>query len=108
MSIGKDPEIAKLEQSLIQFLCAKPDTEERVTGGHRRIRGLTIVFDIRNDQKPLICVQIGMSEVSFNISNANKERGHCYGIDKHIQDWIVKPNINYEIVYIVKKLLKNR
>ena len=48
MDEGKDPKLAGLEQSLINFLCRRKDIEEKVPGGERRVRSLSIHMDYRN------------------------------------------------------------
>ncbi len=108
MAIGKNPEIAKLEQSLIQYLCTKQEVEDRVSGGFRRVRSLSITFDIRNPQKPSFSVQIGMCEVTFNALTGMREKGHCFGIERYIIEWYLRPTVNSEIMFLIRSLGKKQ
>ncbi len=108
MSSGKSPAVTQLEQSLIQYLCQKPEVEERVNGGARRVRSLSISFDARNPQKPSFSVQIGMFEVTFNAITGMKEKGSCYGLERYIIDWYLRPGINNEMMYIIRSLSKEQ
>lgn len=97
MAEGKNPKLEGLEQSLIQFLTSKKDVDEKVNGGHRRVRGLSLNLDLRNHKKPLFTVQIGMCEVAFDVTTGYKERGSCFGIERYIIDWYSRPAVREEI-----------
>ena len=97
MSGEKNPKLAGLEHSLIQFLTSKKEVDEKVAGGHRRVRGLSIGLDLRNPKKPLITVQIGMCEAAFDAITGYKERGSCFGIERYIIDWYSRPSVREEI-----------
>ncbi|MCD7740370.1 MAG: hypothetical protein LUH11_03375 [Candidatus Gastranaerophilales bacterium] len=97
MSEGKNPQLSSLEQALINFLCSKKEIEEKVSGGSRRIRGLTFDIDMRNPKQPLFTIQIGMFEAAFNCRNGLKERGSCFGLERYIRDWFERPGIKGEI-----------
>ncbi len=102
MASGKDPALTELEQSLIQFLTQKPDIEAKVNGGAKRVRALSISLDIKNPQKPSFSVQIGMSEVTFNALTGAKEKGNCYGLERYIIDWYLRPSINNAFAAMIK------
>ncbi len=93
MAGGKDPVIAELEQSLINLLVSKPEVEEKVSGGARRVRGLTFNIDVKNPKNPSFTVQIGMCEATFNVTNGLKERGNCFGLERFIRDWFERPTV---------------
>ena len=83
--------IESLEQSLIQFLLTKREVDEKVSGGFRRVKGLSLKLDLRNE------VEIGMCEAAFDAITGYKERGSCFGIERLIVDWFQRPSIRLEI-----------
>ncbi len=97
MSEGKNPKLAGLEQSLINFLTSKRDIEEKVTGGARRIRSLTFNIDFRDPKKTVFTVQIGMCEASFSCTTGLREKGSCFGLERYIRDWFERPSVMSEI-----------
>lgn len=97
MAGGKDPIIAELEQSLINLLCSKPDVEDKVSGGAKRVRGLTFNIDVKNPKNAFFTVQIGMCEAAFNVTNGLKERGNCFGLERYIRDWFERPSVSKAI-----------
>lgn len=103
MAGGKDPVIAELEQSLINLLCSKPEVEEKVPGGIRRVRGLTFNIDVKNPKNPSFTVQIGMCEAIFNVTNGLKERGNCFGLERFIRDWYERPTVSNTIAKFVQE-----
>lgn len=102
----KTPEVIKLEQSLIQYLCQKSEVDERVPGGFRRVRSLSFYIDASNPQRPTFSVQIGMLEVTFNAMTGMREKGNCYGIERYIIDWFLRPSISAEIMQIARNQSK--
>ena len=102
MAGGKDPIIAELEQSLINMLVSKPETEEKVSGGAKRVRGLTFNIDVKNPKNPSFTVQIGMCEAAFNCTNGLKERGNCFGLERFIRDWFERPTVNNAITKYIQ------
>lgn len=92
MFIEKTPEVISLEQSLINFLCAKKDIEKNVNGGFRRIRGLTFGIDIQ-EKISYFTVSIGMFQAWFNVETGLRERGNCMGLDHHIREWYKIPSV---------------
>ena len=101
MADGKDPALSQLEQSLINFLCQKKEVEERVAGGARRVRSLSMGLDVKDEKKPCFSVQIGMCEAVFNINSGLKEKGNCFGIERLIIDWFSRPSVNHELKMLV-------
>lgn len=97
MTEGTNPKLAGLEQSLIHFLTSKKEVDEKVAGGHRRVRGLSLNLDLRNPKKPLFTVQIGMCEAAFDAITGYKERGSCFGIERYIIDWYSRPSVRDEM-----------
>ncbi len=97
MSEGKNPQLSSLEQSLINYLCSKKETEEKVSGGARRVRSLTFNIDFKNSKQPVFTVQIGMFEAAFSCTNGLKERGSCFGLERYIRDWYERPTVKFEI-----------
>jgi hypothetical protein len=93
----KDPIIASLERSLIDYLSTKKDVEEKVNGGFKRVRGLSLSIDRKNPKHPYFNVQIGICEASFNTVNGLKERGNCFGLEKHIRDWFERSSVQADI-----------
>ena len=102
MAGGKDPIIAELEQSLINLLCSKPDVEDKVSGGAKRVRGLTFNIDVKNPKNAFFTVQIGMCEAAFNVTNGLKERGNCFGLERYIRDWFERPTVSNAITKYVQ------
>ncbi len=102
MAGGKDPIISELEQSLINFLVSKPEIEEKVSGGARRVRGLTFNIDVKNPKNPSFTVQIGMCEATFNVTNGLKERGSCFNLERFIRDWFERPTVCNSIAKFVQ------
>ena len=107
MSGEKNPKLAGLEHSLIQFLTSKKEVDEKVAGGHRRVRGLSIGLDLRNPKKPLITVQIGMCEAAFNVKNGLKERGNCFNLERFVRDWFERPTVSAAIEKFVQEAKDN-
>lgn len=95
MAGGKDPTISELEQSLINFLTTSKadEVEQKVSGGTKRVRGLTFGIDVKNPKNPSFTVQIGMCEAKFNVSNGLKEQGNCFGLERYIRDWFERPTV---------------
>ncbi len=106
MSEGKDPQLSGLEQSLINFLLTKKDIEEKVAGGSRRLRSLSLNMK-KDATKVLFTVQIGMMEAAFNINNGLKERGSCYGLERYIRDWFERPSVSHEFKILTKERFKD-
>lgn len=102
MAGGKDPIVSELEQSLINFLTSKPEIEEKVSGGAKRVRGLTFNIDVKNPKNPSFTVQIGMCEAMFNVTNGLKERGSCFGCERFIRDWYERPTVGNAILKYVQ------
>ena len=100
--MAKDPIISELEQSLINFLVSKPEIEEKVNGGAKRVRGLTFNIDVKNPKNPSFSVQIGMCEAIFNTTNGLKERGNCYNIERFVRDWFERPTVSNAIAKYVQ------
>ncbi len=90
-----------LEQSLINFLLRRKDIEDKVNGGARRVKSLTLKIDARNAKHITFAVQIGMMEAKFNMADGLKEQGNCYGIDRYIRDWYQQPSVKMEFEEIV-------
>lgn len=103
MAGEKNPKLLGLEQSLIQFLTNKKEVDDKVAGGFRRVRGLSLSLDTRNPKKPLFTVQIGMCEAAFDILTGYKERGSCFGIERLIIDWYSRPSVREEIKTYISK-----
>ena len=101
--LAKNPKIVELEQSLINFLTSKKDIETKVSGGKRRVRGLTFNIDTRDLNNPYFSIQIGMLEALFNVTNGLKIRGNCFGLERFIRDWFERPSIQFKIEEIVKE-----
>lgn len=108
MAGEKNPLCNQLEQSLINFLCQKKDIEQKVNGGARRVRGLSMSFDVKDEKKPCFSVQIGMCEATFNANNGLKEKGNCFGLERYIADWFQRPSVNHEVKSIISALKKNK
>ena len=106
MAEGKDPKLTELEQSLVNFLCQKKDIEEKVSGGSRRVRALTLNINTKNPKQPIFTVQIGMCEAAFNAMNGLKEKGSCFGLERYIRDWYSRPSVSNEIQGFVKGVKK--
>ena len=98
---GKDPALSQLEQSLINFLCQKKEVEEKVAGGARRVRALSMGLDLKDEKKPCFSVQIGMCEAVFNVNSGLKEKGNCFGLERFIIDWFSRPSVNHELKMLV-------
>lgn len=98
---GSDTIISELEQSLIQYLMDKKDVETKVTGGSRRLRSLS--FKIITKKEPYFSVQIGMLEAVFSAVSGLKEKGSCYGIERYIRDWFLRPSVSDTIRNYVNK-----
>ncbi|MBQ3641750.1 hypothetical protein II906_07500 [bacterium] len=107
MAEGKDPRLAGLEQSLINFLSQKKEVDEKVPGGIRRVRGLNLNFDLRDERRPCFTVQIGMFEAAFNALNGYKERGNCFGIERLIVDWFQRPSVKNEFKMILNMIYRS-
>lgn len=107
MAGGKDPVISELEQSLINLLVSKKDIEEKVSGGAKRVRGLTFNIDTKNPKNAFFTVQIGMCEAAFDISNGLKIRGNCFGLERYIRDWFERPTVNTAIAKYVQNAKGN-
>ncbi len=106
MSEGKDPALNSLEQSLINFLSQKKDIEDKISGGSRRLKSLTL--GLKKDSKSIFfTVQIGMFEAAFNTNNGLKERGSCFGLERYIRDWYERSTVNYEIKSLIKQKFKD-
>ena len=103
MADGKDPVIAELEQTLINFLTSKKDIEEKVPGGSKRVRGLTFNIDVKNPKNAFFTVQVGMCEAAFNVTSGLKERGSCFGMERYIRDWYERPSVSTAILSFVQK-----
>ena len=102
MAGGKDPIVSELEQSLINFLCSKDEVEEKVSGGVKRVRGLTFNIDVKNPKNASFTVQIGMCEAKFNVNNGLKEQGSCFGLERMIRDWFERPTVGTAIAKYVQ------
>lgn len=107
MAGGKDPIISELEQSLINFLTSKKDIEEKVSGGAKRVRGLTFNIDVKNPKNASFTVQIGMCEASFNVTNGLKEKGNCFGLERYVRDWFERPTVSGAISKYVQNAKNN-
>lgn len=107
MAGGKDPVIAELEQSLINLLCSKPEVEVKVSGGIKRVRGLTFNIDVKNPKNASFTVQIGMCEAAFSVKNGLKERGNCFGLERFIRDWFERPTVSTAIAKYVQEAKDN-
>ena len=103
MAGGKDPIVTELEQSLINFLCSKDEVEQKVSGGVKRVRGLTFGIDVKNPKNASFTVQIGMCEAAFNVTNGLKERGNCFGLERFIRDWFERPSVGNAISKYVQE-----
>ena len=90
----KSPKITEMEQSLINFLVSKKDVDDKVSGGARRVRGLSININLKENT---FGVQIGMCEAQFNGTSGLKERGNCFGLERYIRDWYERPSIKLEM-----------
>ena len=101
--LAKDPEIVELEHSLINFLTAKKDIDQKVSGGKRRVRGLTFNINSNDIDNPYFSIQIGMLEAQFNIKNGLKVRGNCFGLERFIRDWFERPSVYRKINEIATK-----
>lgn len=107
MAEGKDPLLSGLEQSLINFLSQKKDIEEKVNGGARRVRSLTLSVNIKDPKKVTFAVQIGMCEASFNINTGLKEKGSCFGLERYIRDWFERPTVSQEFKTYIQQKVKD-
>ncbi len=101
MADGKNPQLTELEQSLINFLCQKKEVEEKVSGGTRRVRGLSMGLDLKDPKKPYFTVQIGMCEAGFNALTGLKEKGSCFGLERYIRDWFERPTVKHTFKVLV-------
>ena len=90
----KSPKVTEMEQSLINFLVSKKDVDDKVSGGARRVRGLSININLKENT---FGVQIGMCEAQFNGTSGLKERGNCFGLERYIRDWYERPSIKLEM-----------
>ena len=97
MAEGKNPQLASLEQSLINFLTSKKDIEDKVNGGAKRVRALTFNIDMHNAKNPVFTVQIGMCEAAFDCRTGLKSKGNCFGLERYIRDWFERPAVTNEI-----------
>lgn len=95
MADGKTPEITELEHSLINFLCQKKEVEEKVSGGARRVRGLSLGLDFKDIKRPMFTVQIGVCEAGFNAITGLKEKGNCFGLERYVRDWFERPTVKH-------------
>lgn len=89
--------IANLEQSLIQYLLTKKEVDEKVSGGFRRVKGLSLNLNYEEGRKPVFTVEIGFCEAAFDALTGYKERGSCFGIERIIVDWFQRPSVRTEI-----------
>lgn len=105
--MAKDPIIAELEQSLINFLCSKPEVDVKVSGGIKRVRGLTFNIDVKNPKNASFTVQIGMCEAAFNVKNGLKERGNCFNLERFVRDWFERPTVSAAIEKFVQEAKDN-
>lgn len=101
MANGKNAKIVELEQSLINFLTSKKDIDEKISGGSRRLRGLTLNVDVKDPKCPVFTVQVGMCEAAFNTQNGLKERGSCFGAERMIRDWFERSSVKETIQQLV-------
>ncbi len=106
--MAKDSSLNELEQSLINFLCSKKDISDKVSGGARRIRGLTLGMDMRDPNKPCFTIQIGMCEAAFNAQSGLKEKGNCFGIERYVRDWFERPSVNNEFSKFITSYTKTK
>lgn len=106
MAEGKDPQLSGLEQSLINFLQTKREIEEKIPGGARRLKSLTLNMK-KDNTKVVFTVQIGMMEAAFNPNNGLKERGSCYGLERYIRDWFERPTVSHELKLLVKEKFRD-
>lgn len=106
MAAEKDPRLSGLEQSLINFLGQKKDIEEKVPGGFRRVRALSLGMKL-DARKVVFTVQIGMCEAAFSPTNGLKERGNCFGLERYIRDWYERPTVQHEFKNIIKESFKD-
>jgi hypothetical protein len=95
MADGKSPELVELEHSLINFLCQKREVEEKVSGGVRRVRGLSMGLDFKDEKRPMFTVQIGVCEAGFSAVTGLKEKGNCFGLERFIRDWFERPTVKH-------------
>ncbi len=101
--MAQDPQLNELEQSLINFLCSKKEIDTLVSGGAKRVRGLT--FNVaKKEGKPCFTVQIGMCEAAFNITTGLKEKGNIFGCERFIRDWFERPSVSMAI----KQYIENK
>lgn len=107
MSDGKNPQLASLEQSLINFLTSKKDIEEKVNGGSKRVRALTFNIDLKDPKHALFTVQIGMCEASFSCTSGLKEKGNCFGLERYVRDWFERPSVTNEIKLYISSNTKH-
>ena len=106
MAEGKNPQLSELEQSLINFLCTKKDIDEKVNGGSRRVRSLTLNVDTKNPKHVLFTVQIGMCEAGFSAQTGLKEKGSCFGLERYVRDWYERPSVKTAIEAYIKDQTK--
>ena len=102
--MAKEPVITELEQSLINFLTTskEEEVEAKVSGGVKRVRGLSFNIDVKNPKNPSFSVQIGMCEAKFNVNNGLKELGNCFGLERYIRDWYERPTVGSVILKYVQ------
>ena len=102
--MAKEPIISELEQSLINFLTTTKaeEVEQKVSGGIRRVKGLTFNIDVKNPKNPSFTVQIGMCEAKFNVQNGLKEQGNCFSLERYIRDWYERPTVGAAILKYVQ------
>ena len=99
--MATESQLQSLEQSLINFLLRRPDIEDKINGGSRRVKSLQLKIDDRNLKHLTFSVEIGMMEAKFSIENGLKEQGSCYGVDRYIRDWYTQPSIKMEFEEII-------
>mgnify|MGYP006873068209 CR=1 FL=1 len=102
MADGKSPEIVELEHSLINFLCQKKEVEEKVNGGARRVRGLSMGIDLKDEKRPMFTIQIGVCEAGFNAFTGLKEKGNCFGLERYVRDWFERPTVKHTFKSIIE------
>ena len=107
MPEGKNPQLASLEQSLINFLTSKKDIEAKVNGGAKRVRALSFNIDLKNPKRAVFTVQIGMCEASFSCTNGLKEKGNCFGLERYVRDWFERPSVSNEISLYISSNTKD-
>lgn len=107
MADGKDPKLTELEQSLINFLTSKKEIEEKVSGGARRLRSLSLGLNVKDKKNAFFTIQIGMCEATFNITTGLKEKGSCFGIERYVRDWYERPSVSHEFKTLLQQKIKD-